>query len=143
MDKHNQKSKIYVIESIGLIMVVAFIWINEVCDLPHYLFGAIKTPTNWIESLFESFIILIMGAIVLYKTRQILKKLRYLENLLPICTYCKKIRVGSKWIPVDQYLRGQSDIDFSHSYCPKCTQEHFGWIYENNESLVFGHPSKY
>ncbi len=44
-----------------------------------------------------------------------------LEKLLPICSYCKKIRdKGDEWHPLEAYFADHSDINFSHGVCPEC-----------------------
>ena len=53
-----------------------------------------------------------------------------LENLLPICAYCKKIRDDSdttkhkgKWHGVEQYISMKTDTKFTHGMCPGCYEE--------------------
>ena len=44
-----------------------------------------------------------------------------LQNLLPICSYCKKIRdAEDAWTSVENYIAGQTGADFTHSICPGC-----------------------
>jgi CheY-like chemotaxis protein len=44
-----------------------------------------------------------------------------LSGLLPICSYCKKIRDDNKyWQRVESYLEKISDVKFSHGVCPDC-----------------------
>ncbi|MBI3739734.1 MAG: GGDEF domain-containing protein [Chloroflexi bacterium] len=38
----------------GFGIVIAFTWLNEIIDLPHFLLGAPATPVNWKESLIET-----------------------------------------------------------------------------------------
>lgn len=48
-------------------------------------------------------------------------QVRQLESLIPICSYCKKVRNDSNlWQAVDQYLSQQTGKDLSHSICPDC-----------------------
>jgi hypothetical protein len=55
-----------------------------------------------------------------------LAEVRTLEGILPICSYCKKIRKDDgEWDAVDVYIAMRSEADFSHSICPGCMQEHF------------------
>jgi phosphoserine phosphatase RsbU/P len=50
-----------------------------------------------------------------------LKKVKQLGGLLPICSYCKKIRDDSNyWQQVELYVMHHSDAQFSHSICPSC-----------------------
>lgn len=50
-----------------------------------------------------------------------LKRVKHLSGLLPICSYCKKIRDDSNyWQQVESYVMHHSDAQFSHSICPSC-----------------------
>jgi sigma-B regulation protein RsbU (phosphoserine phosphatase) len=47
-----------------------------------------------------------------------------LEGLLPICSYCKKIRdEQSVWHPVENYVEHRTDTSFEHALCPECAAE--------------------
>ncbi|OPL15720.1 MAG: hypothetical protein AVO39_07105 [delta proteobacterium MLS_D] len=49
-----------------------------------------------------------------------------LEGLLPICSYCKKIRDDNgHWHQIESYVRDRSNTEFSHGICPECLKEHF------------------
>jgi DNA-binding response OmpR family regulator len=44
-----------------------------------------------------------------------------LQGLLPICSYCKKIRDDQDyWHEVETYVSRRSAAEFSHSICPDC-----------------------
>lgn len=44
-----------------------------------------------------------------------------LEGLLPICSYCKRIRDDNNiWLSVERYVTSHSDLKFSHGVCPEC-----------------------
>ena len=46
---------------------------------------------------------------------------KQLQGLLPICSYCKKIRNDNNyWQQVERYIEDYSDVAFSHSICPDC-----------------------
>ncbi len=50
-------------------------------------------------------------------------RVRQLEGLLPICSYCKKIRNDRDyWQQIEGYFREQTGARFSHSICPDCYQ---------------------
>lgn len=49
------------------------------------------------------------------------QEVRQLERLLPICSYCKKIRdEQGSWWPIEQYISSRAGTDFSHGICPDC-----------------------
>ncbi len=50
-----------------------------------------------------------------------LTRVRQLRGLLPICSYCKKIRDDQNyWQQVEQYVSTHTDVQFSHGICPDC-----------------------
>ena len=50
-------------------------------------------------------------------------QVRQLEELLPICSYCKKIRDDQNyWQQIEGYISERTGSDFSHSVCPDCYQ---------------------
>jgi DNA-binding response OmpR family regulator len=56
-----------------------------------------------------------------------LAKVDRLEGLLPICSYCKKVRDdGNYWHQVEAYVTAHSGAQFSHGVCPECYEIHLG-----------------
>lgn len=52
-------------------------------------------------------------------------KISSLEKLLPICSYCKKVRSDKNyWQEVEVYISEHTDTMFSHSICPDCYNKH-------------------
>jgi phosphoserine phosphatase RsbU/P len=54
-----------------------------------------------------------------------LANVKQLQGLLPICAYCKSIRDDKNyWRRVEIYISDHADVQFSHSFCPDCYEEH-------------------
>ena len=50
-------------------------------------------------------------------------RVRQLEQLLPICSYCKKVRDDHNyWQQIENYIKERTGSEFSHSVCPDCYQ---------------------
>jgi len=50
-----------------------------------------------------------------------LGKVRQLQTILPICSYCKHIRDDQNyWQQVETYISEHTDTQFSHGICPDC-----------------------
>jgi DNA-binding response OmpR family regulator len=50
-----------------------------------------------------------------------LQKVKLLQGLLPICSYCKRIRDDQNyWQQVEGYIGAHSEARFSHAICPAC-----------------------
>ena len=55
-----------------------------------------------------------------------LNEVKILRGLLPICSYCKRIRdEKGDWNPIEDYIYKHSEADFSHGICPHCSQKHY------------------
>jgi hypothetical protein len=55
------------------------------------------------------------------------ERVRLLEELIPICSYCKNIRDdgvaergNGTWMKMEQYFAREADASFTHGICPEC-----------------------
>jgi hypothetical protein len=61
------------------------------------------------------------------------RHIKLLEGLLPICSYCKKIRDDAgtgtgegKWERIEDYIYKKTEQEFTHGICPECVEKVFG-----------------
>ncbi len=53
-------------------------------------------------------------------------EVRKLSGLLPICSFCKKIRDDrGYWSQLESYISDRSEARFSHGLCPECINTHY------------------
>jgi phosphoserine phosphatase RsbU/P len=53
-----------------------------------------------------------------------LARVKQLQGLLPICSYCKCIRDDKNyWHQVESYVSFHSEAEFSHAICPHCWEK--------------------
>lgn len=53
-------------------------------------------------------------------------QIQVLTGLLPICSFCKRIREESgEWRQLETYIADRSEARFSHTFCPECGREHY------------------
>ena len=58
------------------------------------------------------------------EVRLLLSAVRVLNSLLPICSYCKRIRDRKDyWQSLEDYVGQHTDSKFSHSICPDCLEK--------------------
>jgi PAS domain S-box-containing protein len=56
--------------------------------------------------------------------RAALSEVKSLQAILPICSYCKKIRDDENyWHTVESYISRHTSSRFSHSICPSCVNK--------------------
>lgn len=126
MKKLSSSRHITTIEIMGFLAVIIMLWLDELIDIPHLVFGAPKTPVNIIESLFETLMAAALCFIVVTITHRLLNKMKVMEGILPICSFCKRIRTSEKtWVAIESYIGKSSNADFSHTVCPDCMRKHY------------------
>ena len=55
-----------------------------------------------------------------------LDHIKTLQGILPICSFCKKIRDDKGyWSQVESYIAKHTDAQFSHGLCPECLKTHY------------------
>lgn len=53
-----------------------------------------------------------------------LAEVKQLKELLPICSYCRKLRDDNDyWHTLEAYLKKHANVRLSHSICPDCFRE--------------------
>ena len=99
----------------------------------------VTEPFGYITKPFEERQLTITIEMALYKARmdrekeqliaelrEALDKVKVLSGLIPICSYCKKIRDDKGyWEKVEDYIRTHADVEFTHSICPECVNKYF------------------
>ncbi len=64
--------------------------------------------------------------ILIEKLENALANVKQLSGLLPICSYCKKIRNDQGyWDQIEGYIQKHSEAVFSHSICRDCAKKHY------------------
>jgi hypothetical protein len=63
---------------------------------------------------------------LVFQLQGALDEIRTLSGLLPICSYCRKIRdENGQWDTLETYVSTHSATVFSHGICPECKEREF------------------
>jgi hypothetical protein len=112
-----------VIHIIGYTLLLFIIVGDEVLDIPHFLFRVPPTPVNIGEIVFETAAIVVLGIFFVRISYRQLKRIRFLEGVLPICSVCKKFRSGDDWMTLEEYMLKHSEARLTHGICPECAED--------------------
>ena len=53
-------------------------------------------------------------------------RIKKLEGMIPICSFCKKIRNDrGDWEAVERYVQEHTEARFSHGLCPECRKKEY------------------
>ena len=60
-------------------------------------------------------------AVRICELEEALSRIKRLHGLLPICSYCKRVRDDKNyWQEVESYIADHSEVEFTHGFCPEC-----------------------
>jgi hypothetical protein len=61
--------------------------------------------------------------------RSLERRVKVLEGLVPICSFCKNIRnEAGEWERLERYISRRSEAEFSHGICPSCAEKHYAGV---------------
>lgn len=67
--------------------------------------------------------LVIVSLLLLYARHRLKHESMVLRGLLPICTWCKKVRDDKGyWTQVESYVANHSGAEFTHCICPSCVE---------------------
>ena len=74
-------------------------------------------------------------AILSVMRKQAEEETKILRGLLPICSYCKKVRDHKGyWKQIEVYIAANSQADFTHGLCPECGVEHYPEVFKGKHT---------
>ena len=88
-----------------------------------------QLPSSWALEVVDTgvdVVILVATSILIEKIVRQERELQVVEGLLPICSFCKRIRdEEGHWWPLEGYLSARSSARFSHTFCRECGMKHY------------------
>ena len=121
MNKQRAYEKlILAIELFGFGSIMLLIWLDEYADLPHRFLGAPKTLPNAQEFWFETCAVLLLATVIVIATLWVFRRLRFLEDFIRVCAWCRKVEVADEWVTFEDYMKLQHDVKSTHGICPDC-----------------------
>jgi hypothetical protein len=87
-------------------------------------------PWSFNESIINTAITILTLSLIAYLisyVRMQQDRINLLQGILPICSFCKKIRnAENNWEQLEKYITEFSQAKFSHGVCPECAEIHYG-----------------
>jgi hypothetical protein len=114
--------RVVIVQAVGFGLIVGLIWLDELLDLPHLLFGSASRGTTLRieEAVFETVVVLVVALDTLRWTRQAGERIAHLSTYIRLCAWCRRIRDGDHWTPLEKFLRDQGSAT-SHGMCEDCS----------------------
>jgi hypothetical protein len=116
-------SRVLWYECLGFGFILFLSWLNKLVDLPHLFVGGEAHASKWRDSAIETMLILLIWAFVISLTKRLVARLHYLEGLLRICAWCRKVGHNGKWMTLEDYFAEGLLIGTTHGVCPECLKK--------------------
>lgn len=118
--RHVVFRRILALEASAFVLVAIILWMDELVDLPHLIFGVAPQGPRLAECTFESLLTVLLGVAVVAVTARAFRRILYLESLVVMCAWCRRVREGTEWLSVEEFLARQHRARTSHGICEAC-----------------------
>ena len=120
MDRRRYPRRILVYEAVGFLAILLIVFLDEILGFPEQRLGLHMTHPEWGEFALEAGVILAIAAAILSATQRLLTRFFYLERLLRVCAWCRKIHHGGGWVSLEDYFSSGFETKTTHGMCPEC-----------------------
>ncbi|MCX8124245.1 MAG: hypothetical protein N3F66_08785 [Spirochaetes bacterium] len=101
-----------------LLPVIRFSFVSFIWRVP---WSMMESTVNMIIQILVFIAFSLTIEKVAMENKKLEEEVTLLQGILPICSYCKKIRdEKGTWQPIEHYISQHSDALFSHGLCPDC-----------------------
>jgi hypothetical protein len=136
MDRHSKLGKVLLYQNIGFLVVIGLVFLDELVRLSSLLFW--NQPFTWEfrRTTLGMLLVLAVWFLVSASTRRVLERIRYLEQFMRVCAWCRFIDYKGEWIPVEEFLKQGFDTPTTHGICPKCLEKQKAAIQKAREAKL-------
>jgi hypothetical protein len=116
-------SRVLIFQTVGFGLVALLSVFNHLLDLPLLVAGDDVQISRWRYGVLEVVVILLIWAFAFLVTRRLLLRLHYLEGMLRMCAWCRKVGYKDQWITLERYLVEGFQVNTTHGICPDCLKK--------------------
>jgi hypothetical protein len=83
-----------------------------------------KELIEFIEMIGEQIGLAVQNSYIHNQLLEVMREIKTLRGILPICASCKKIRDDSGyWHQVEEYIKTHANVKLTHAICPECMEQ--------------------
>lgn len=101
-------------------------YLGNLCVIDHVPRDLSESQKKTLEAIARQVVAQLELRRVSSSLAEALEKIKLMEGLIPICSYCKGIRNDEGyWSTVENFIKQHSDVEFTHGICNDCIRQHF------------------
>ena len=120
MEKKSYLTKVVLCQNLGFLAVILFCYLDELLKLPALIFSQHPFGVVYQRSMLEMLLFLAVWLLVNKSTRRLLKRVRYLEDFLQVCAWCRRIDYHGQWMKLEDFMEQGFETPTTHGICPEC-----------------------
>mgnify|MGYP001604513608 CR=1 FL=1 len=112
-------SSVAIWQMLVFVILLCFVWANEVLDLPHKMFDQPATAFNMYRAFLLSAAIITAGIIAVGHTYE--RQRAIVKRMFMTCVYCHRVmHDDGTWEHVEEYFMRNYPHDMDRGACPEC-----------------------
>lgn len=120
MERKSYLTRIVLCQNFGFLAVIVFCYLDDLLKLPALVFSEHPFALVYQRSMLEMLLFLAVWLLVNKSTRRLLKRVRYLEDFLQVCAWCRRIDYHGQWMKLEDFMEQGFETPTTHGICPEC-----------------------
>ena len=113
-------TRIIIYQNLGFLCIVALCYLDDLLKLPSLIFSNHPFVILHRRTTLEMLLVLGVWFVVTASTRRILDRIRYLEEFMRVCAWCRRINYHGEWMRLEEFMRQGFDTPTTHGICTEC-----------------------
>jgi hypothetical protein len=123
MKKNLPLKRIIIYQNLGFLGIICLCYLDDLLKLPAIIFSSNPFEFVYRRTTLEMLMVLGVWFVVTVSTRRILARLRYLEEFMRVCAWCRRINYHGEWMRMEEFMRQGFDTPTTHGICMECFQQ--------------------
>jgi hypothetical protein len=120
MKKNLPLTRIILYQNLGFLCIIALCYFDDLFKLPSLIFSGHPLVILHRRTTLEMLLVLGVWLVVTATTRRILDRIRYLEEFMRVCAWCRRINYHGEWMRLEEFMRQGFDTPTTHGICTEC-----------------------
>jgi hypothetical protein len=107
-------------QNLGFLGIIALCYLDDLLKLPSLIFSDHPFVILHRRTTLEMLMVLGVWFVVTASTRRILDRIRYLEEFMRVCAWCRRINYHGEWMRLEEFMQQGFDTPTTHGICTEC-----------------------
>ena len=113
-------TRIVLYQNLGFLCIIVLCYLGDLLRLPSLIFSGHPLVILHRRTTLEMLLVLVVWFVVTATTRRILDRIRYLEEFMRVCAWCRRINYHGEWMRLEEFMRQGFDTPTTHGICAEC-----------------------